>query len=63
MIGATVLAHGIFGDNQGPSLYYVSKDGVGGVRKMAILRTFSTIYADVEWVGGSVKVQKYADVL
>ena len=25
LIGATVLAHGIFGDNQGPSLYYVSK--------------------------------------
>ena len=28
------------------------------VRKIAILNTFSTIYADVEWVGGSEKVQK-----
>ena len=31
-------------------------DRVGGVRKWQFLLTFSTIYADVEWVGGSEKV-------
>ena len=39
-----------------------------GVRKMAIFVMFSTycIYADIsgyEWLGGSEKVQKYADVI
>ena len=38
------------------------RDWVGGVRKMAIFADVhvSTIYADV---GGSEKVQKYADVI
>ena len=48
----------------GPSLYYVSK-GTGwvGSEKWQFLLTFSTIDAEVEWMGGSEKVQKYADVI
>ena len=46
-----------------PSLYYVRK-GTGwvGSEKWHLLLTFSTIYAGVEWVSGSEKIQKYADV-
>ena len=49
---------------KGPSLYYVSK-GTGwvGSEKWQFLMMFSTIYADVGWVGGSEKVQKCADVI
>ena len=47
-----------------PSLYYVSK-GTGWVRseKRQFLLKFSTIYADIGWVGRSEKVQKCADVI
>ena len=41
-------------DPKEPSLYYVSK-WTGWV--------FSTMYADIGWVGGSEKVQKFADVI
>ena len=43
--------------DRGPSLYYVSK-GTGwvGSEKWHFLLTFSTIYADVGWVGESEKV-------
>ena len=49
---------------KGPSLYYVSKEtGWVGSEKGQLLLTFSTIYAEVEWVGGSEKDQKCADVI
>ena len=48
----------------GPSLYYVNKETWWvGSEKWQFLLTFSTIYADVGWVGGSEKVQKCADVV
>ena len=45
-------------------LYYVSK-GTGwvGSEKWQFLLTFSTVYADIGWLGGSEKVQKWADVV
>ena len=48
----------------GPSLYYVSK-GTGwvGSENWQFLLMLSTIYANVEWVDGSERVQKYADVI
>ena len=49
---------------KGPSLYYVSKEtGWVGSEKLQFLLMFSTIYADVGWVGGSEKVQKFGDVI
>ena len=49
---------------KGPSLYYVSRDWVGGVRKMEFFfLTFSTIYADMGWLGGAEKVPKCDDVI
>ena len=45
-------------------LYYVSKGtGSVGSEKWQFSLTFSNIYADVEWVGESEKVQKCADVI
>ena len=48
----------------GPSLYYVSK-GTGwvGSNFCQFLLMFSTIQGNVEWVGGSEKIQKFADVI
>ena len=40
------------------------RDWVAGVRKKwQFLLTYSTIYADVRWVGGSEKVPKCADII
>ena len=52
-------------DPKEPSLYYVSKwtGWVGGSEKLQFLLMFSTMYADIGRVGGSEKVQKFADVI
>ena len=42
--------------------YITSAKGLG-LEKWQFLLTFSTIFVDVEWLGGSEKVQKYADVI
>ena len=49
---------------RGPFLYYVSK-GTGwvGSEKWKFSPTFSAIYADEGWVGGTKKVQNCADVI
>ena len=49
---------------KGPFLFYGSK-GTGwvGSEKWHFLLTFSTIYADVGWLGGSEKALKCADVI
>ena len=46
------------------TLYYVSKEtGWVGSEKWKFFLTFSTIHADVGWLGGSEKVQKCANVI
>ena len=43
-----------------------AKDWVGGSIKLPVLLTFSTLSMIIEhlkWVGGSEKVQNYADVI
>ena len=60
----STLSHKTTIISTGPSLYYVSKmTGLVGSEKWQFLLKFSTIYADVGWVGGSEIVQKYADVI
>ena len=43
--------------------FIMSAKGLGGSRKWPVLLTFSTVFMLTLWVGGSEKVQNYADVI